>query len=268
MGNPHHPVNYPNDAYPVRPGTSDALTARTIDATVHPPLVRAQETVATIGPRFIETVVPLATSPLFLSMIALTLIFLWVAIRARFRPGGLVVGAVIVMTLTSFRPLRLPPPAPVAPSRAELRVADSRRPHTVVRGDNNRYFPTPPDMIDDVPAVTPPEYEPPAPLDADGNRVYWSTPDVPLPPTAPYDVQMPGGRLIIPRVPITAIPEAEVSMKLLRSAERMARQNDRIRQMVYQLRENEELQAMMEQLRAQMREEIRRRRPHRVAVRY
>ena len=39
----------PTDA--VRPGTRDALTARTIDATVPPPLVRAQETVVALGPR-------------------------------------------------------------------------------------------------------------------------------------------------------------------------------------------------------------------------
>src|SRR3954462_152141 len=47
MLDPHYPFRSLTDAPAVRPGTSDALTARTIDATVHPPLVRAQETAAT-----------------------------------------------------------------------------------------------------------------------------------------------------------------------------------------------------------------------------
>lgn len=34
----------------VRPGTSDALFARTIDATIYPPLVRAQETAVALAP--------------------------------------------------------------------------------------------------------------------------------------------------------------------------------------------------------------------------
>ena len=51
MTNPHYPMGHPTDGTAVRPGTSDALFARTIDATVHPPLVRAQETVVGLAPR-------------------------------------------------------------------------------------------------------------------------------------------------------------------------------------------------------------------------
>src|SRR5436190_32878 len=85
MANPE-PVGYPTDA-PVRPGTSDALTARTIDATVHPPLVRAQETVQALGPRIVQSVSPL-TSPLFLGLVALTLLFVLIARRLRFQPSA------------------------------------------------------------------------------------------------------------------------------------------------------------------------------------
>jgi len=91
----------------VRPGSSDALFARTIDATVHPPLVRAQETVAGLAPRVAQAAAPLA-SPLFLGALALTLVFSWVAIRMRYRPSALLLGVLLVMTLTSFDPVQKP----------------------------------------------------------------------------------------------------------------------------------------------------------------
>src|SRR3954471_8152894 len=98
MSDPHYPVDYPTDAHPVRPGSSDALTARTIDATVHPPLVRAQETAATLVPRMTQAVAPL-TSPLFLGMVALTLTFVLIARRMRYRPSAILVGTMLVVTL-------------------------------------------------------------------------------------------------------------------------------------------------------------------------
>ncbi|MFL5585526.1 MAG: hypothetical protein ACJ78K_11735 [Gemmatimonadaceae bacterium] len=102
MPNPHHTMSHSLDPYPVRPGTSAALTARTIDATVHTPLVRAQETVTALIPRVTE---PLG-SPLFLATIGLTLVLISFAIAGRFRPRGLVLAALLMMTLTSFKPLR------------------------------------------------------------------------------------------------------------------------------------------------------------------
>jgi len=112
MTNAHDPVSFPTDSHPVRPGTSAALTARTIDATIHPPLVRAQETVAALIPRLAE---PLG-SPLLLAMLAGTLVLLWLARRARFRPAGLLLSAVLMVTLTSFRPVtsvdNVSPPIP------------------------------------------------------------------------------------------------------------------------------------------------------------
>ncbi|MFL5640401.1 MAG: hypothetical protein ACJ78M_13605 [Gemmatimonadaceae bacterium] len=102
MSNPHHPMSHSLDPYPVRPGTSDALTARTIDATVHTPLVRAQETVAAIIPRVAEPF----SSPLFLASVGLTLVLVSFAIAGRFRPRGLVLAALLMMALTSFKPMR------------------------------------------------------------------------------------------------------------------------------------------------------------------
>ena len=102
MTNPHHPMSHSADPHPVRPGTSAALTARTIDATVHPPLIRAQETVAALIPRIAA---PLG-SPLLLSTLGLTLALVWLARRARFQPSALLLSGMLVMTLTSFHPMR------------------------------------------------------------------------------------------------------------------------------------------------------------------
>src|SRR5882762_4077420 len=140
MTSPHHPMGHPNDGVAVRPGTSDALFARTIDATIHPPLVRAQETVVALVPRVAQAAAPLA-SPLFLGALALTILFTWVAIRMRYRPSALVLGALLVMTLTSFNP---------APKPEVSRTADVRRPRTTIGGaraaSNRVYLPTPPQV--------------------------------------------------------------------------------------------------------------------------
>ncbi len=109
-------VSFSIDPHPVRPGTSAALTARTIDATVHPPLVRAQEKVAELMPRLAA---PLE-SPLLLVSLAGTLAFLWVAKRAKLRPAGILLPAALMVTLTSFRPAATDPSVspPQSPERA------------------------------------------------------------------------------------------------------------------------------------------------------
>ena len=123
---PQQPVGHSSDGIAVRPGTSDALTARTIDATIHPPLVRAQETVVALVPRVAEAAAPL-TSPLFLGALALTLVFTWVAIRMRYKPSALVLGTLLVMTLTSFNPVQKPEPSRVgAVGTPRTRVGGAR----------------------------------------------------------------------------------------------------------------------------------------------
>src|SRR6266849_2715277 len=181
------------DPEPVRPGTSDALFARTIDATVHPPLVRAQETVVALGPRIAQAAAPLA-SPLFLSALALTLVFVWVAIRMRYRPSALVLGALLVMTLTSFNPV---------PKPELTRTADVRRPRTTVGGarayQNRVYIPPPPQT---------------------------EAPDI--------DVQVDPVEVHLPPDFAERLPDW--SRDAMESAERMMRDNERVREMVQQIR--------------------------------
>ena len=101
MPQQHYALRGLTDPHPVRPGTSAALTARTIDATIHPPIVRAQEAVAEVIPRIAA---PLS-SPLFVVTIALTLLLGWAAIRNRLHMRGFLVSAMLVLMLTSFRPM-------------------------------------------------------------------------------------------------------------------------------------------------------------------
>jgi hypothetical protein len=187
------------DPVPVRPGTSDALFARTIDATVHPPLVRAQETVAALVPRVAQAAAPLA-SPLFLTALALTLIFVWVAHRMRYRPSALVLGALLVMTLTSFHPVqKVDPP----------RLADARRPRTRIGGVRPAYR-----HDVDVPQ---PQVE------------------VPQPPEVPdVDVQVDPVQVYIPRDFVERIPDW--GRDAIESAERMARDNEHMREMMREIR--------------------------------
>ena len=187
------------DPVPVRPGTSDALFARTIDATVHPPLVRAQETVAALVPRVAEAAAPLA-SPLFLSALALTLIFVWVAHRMRYRPSALVLGALLVMTLTSFHPVqKVDPP----------RLADARRPRTRIGGVRPAY-----------------RYD----VDVPQPQV-----EVPQSPEVPdIDVQVDPVQVYIPRDFVERIPDW--GRDAMESAERMARDNEHMREMMREIR--------------------------------
>jgi hypothetical protein len=115
MTNPHHhTMSDLTDPHPVRPGTSAALTARTIDATIHPPIVRAQEAVAAFIPR-VTAPLSSANAPLLAAMVGGTLILVWVAHRVHFRPAGLLMSAMLMMMLTSIHPV----PATVEATRAD-----------------------------------------------------------------------------------------------------------------------------------------------------
>jgi hypothetical protein len=194
MTNPHYSMGHPADGTAVRPGTSDALFARTIDATVHPPLVRAQETVVGLVPRIAQAAAPLA-SPLFLSALALTLVFVWVSMRMRYRPSALVLGALLVMTLSSFNPMQKPEPS---------RFADVRRPRTTIGGTrasyrNRAYIP------------------PPSQIEAPDIDVHVDPVQVYLPPD------------FVERLP-------DWSRDAMQSAERMMRDNERMRELMQQIR--------------------------------
>jgi hypothetical protein len=109
MTYPDDPVSFPSDPHPVRPGTSDALFARTIDATPQPPLVRAQETVATAIPRLTSSL----SDPLFVVTLAATLVLMWLAFQMRSRLRPVLLFGIMMLTLTSFRPVRSPDQAPM-----------------------------------------------------------------------------------------------------------------------------------------------------------
>jgi len=199
MTNPQHSMGYPTDGTAVRPGTSDALTARTIDATIHPPLVRAQETVVALVPRVAQAAAPLA-APLFLGALALTLVFSWVAIRTRYRPSALVLGALLVMTLTSFHPVQKP---------EQLRIADVRRPRTVAGGGKREAGSGMRSYRD--------HYMPPPQVEAPDIDVHVDPVQVYLPPD--FAERMP-----------------DWSRDAMQSAERMMRENEHVREMVKQIR--------------------------------
>src|SRR3954462_12461421 len=239
MPDPRYPVDYPTDGHPVRPGTSDALTARSIDATVHPPLVRAQETAATLVPRLTQAAAPL-TSPLFLGMVALTLTFVLIARRMRYRPSAILVGALCVVTLGSFHPME--------PQLQPIPVAKGRTPRTLSREVSARIgrpvyttgYPQdamPPVMDEpvDVAVALPPDPVGPA-----------------VPPTPTYDgVPIDPGQWLPPDL-ADRLPE--VSRDVMRSAERA-------------MRESPAMRGLMARLRHEMREQAKRERRRRMTMR-
>ena len=229
MAYPHHPGNYSADAHPVRPGTSAALTARTIDATVHAPLVRAQETAASIVPRVAQTAATVA-NPIFLGSVALTLLFILVARQMRYRPSAIVVGALLIVTLSSFNPMQPPEPPQFARVRTprtlshDASIARGRQIYGADHygGDDYRM----PDMA----YAPPPAY-------------------VPEPPDPPQYIDIPdyGVQIQIPDDVMERVPDA--SRRWMKSTERMLRENQ-------------------QQLRMRLREEARRERLRRIAAKY
>ncbi len=127
------PAYFPTDPHPVRPGTSAALTARTIDATKPPPLKQAQETVAAAIPQITATV----TSPLFVTAVGLTLVMVWMAFCMRSRLIGLALSAMLVMALTSFHPMRIPQESQnVGQQPVDQQQVDEQRDYDVPRPAN------------------------------------------------------------------------------------------------------------------------------------
>jgi hypothetical protein len=248
-------MSHPLDPHPVRPGTSAALTARTIDATIHPPLVRAQEAVAAFIPRVSA---PLLDSPLLFGMLGATLIFVWVAHRAKYRPSALLLSAALVMALTSFHPVR---------NTAETGAADdssatedrSWRPFRTERippadeseasaddsqsNGDDQSPPMPPDPPD---AVQPDDYSVPAIPDG------YSVPSVPDQVTTPSYVDVPVMPVDVHVQMIT--PEAMRRMMSPETLRQMMTPEDR----VVLERERAQLQIAISQMRRQLRDEARR----------
>lgn len=151
MTNPHDAVSFPTDPHAVRPGTSAALTARTIDATVYPPIVQAGEAVAALIPRLAA---PLG-SPLLLATLAGTLVLMWLAMRMRTRLGPVLLSAMLMVTLTSYRPVQSPDEAE-SPDEAQIVddeiVEDDERSERFERREVAPPIPEPPRFDFRVPA--------------------------------------------------------------------------------------------------------------------
>ncbi len=254
MTNPHHSMSHPLDPHPVRPGTSAALTARTIDATIHPPLVRAQEAVAAFIPRVSA---PLLDSPLLFGMLGATLIFVWLAHRAKYRPSALLLSAALVMALTSFHPVK---------NVEEPRVADdssatedrSWRPFRIEQSpqadeseasadtlsyDDGQIPPMPSDPPDD---GQPDDYGPPAIPDA------YSVPSVPDQVSTPSYVDVPVMPVDVHVQMIT--PEAMRRMMSPETLRQMMTPEDR----AALEHERAQLEIAIIQMRRQLRDEARR----------
>lgn len=90
---------YSIDPYAVRPGTSDALFARTIDATQRPSLIKAQEAVTAAVPRIIDSVPP----PLLGGTLGLTVLAVMVATqRVRFRLAPVLMSALLLLPVSNY----------------------------------------------------------------------------------------------------------------------------------------------------------------------
>ena len=251
MTNPHHSMSHPLDPHPVRPGTSAALTARTIDATIHPPLVRAQEAVAAFIPRVSA---PVLDSPLLFGMLGATLIFVWVAHRAKYRPSALLLSAALVMGLTSFHPVGSAEDARIAAGDTSAAEDGSwtRLGQTEPAEEQAQFSDATPS--DEAPVA----FEAPVPTDVvvPGEYDTLSTPaDAPSPPDEMPPAPDMGGEVMPVGAHVRMItPEA---MRQMVSPE-MMRQMLSSEEMAVLERERAQLRVAILQMRRQLREEARR----------
>lgn len=111
---------YSIDPYAVRPGTSDALFARTIDATQRPPLVKAQEAVVAAVPRILDSVTP----PLIGGTLGLAMLAVMVGSqRVRLRWAPVLMSAVLLLPVSNYHSAQTPAQA----QPAEVRVVEEPR---------------------------------------------------------------------------------------------------------------------------------------------
>jgi hypothetical protein len=228
MPYPHHYAMSNPGTYVVRPGSSDALTARTIDATQRPVLTRATESVAQAAPEVVDSFRNAFTNPFFLSTLALSLIALWVLSRMRRQLSGLAMGAMLMVALTSFG-------APHKPRAKFQRVVDlSHTPRTtrnqLQSNSWNGYNYIAPQPEEQAVAMVEP-----APMPEPSDPAMY--PD-------PADV-------VLPATPIAPVPEwrDEIRRNVEREAYRLLRDQ-----------RTQQMRQLIEQLRAQAREEARMRR--------
>jgi hypothetical protein len=191
-------------------------------------------------------------------MLGATLIFVWVAHRAKYRPSALLLSAALVMALTSFHPVRNTDETGVADDSS---VTEDRswRPFRIGRtppadeseasaddsqsNDDGQIPPTPPDPPDVVQAD---DYSVPAIPDA------YSVPSVPDQVTMPSYVDVPTMPVDVHVQMIT--PEAMRRMMSPEMIQQMMTPEDR----AALERERAQLQIAIIQMRRQLRDEARR----------
>lgn len=226
---PHHNSMSHPGTYVVRPGSSAALTARTIDATQRPVLTRASETVTQAVPQITDSFRNAFTSPVFLSGLALSLIALWILSRMRRQLSGLALGTMLVIATTSFTGPHKPAPKRLVDLSHTPRTTRNRMQSTSWNG----YAYIAPRPREE--AVS--EY-------SDQEQYSYPYPATPATPEMgpdPVDI-------VLPATPVPPLPEWRD--ELMRSVERRA----------YRMMQDRQVREIFARLRAQAREEARARR--------
>jgi len=224
---PHHSMSNPG-TYVVRPGSSAALTARTIDATQRPVLSRASETVTQAVPQITDSFRNAFTSPLFLSSLALSIIALWLLSRMRRQLSGLALGAMLVIALTSFTGPRKPAPKRLVDLSHTPRTTRNQMLSTSWNGYG--YIAPRPQEENPVIGYVGPDAE-----------TVPATSETPEMGPDPVDI-------VLPATPVTPLPEWRDQM--MRNMERRA----------YRMMQDPQVREIIARLRAQAREETRARR--------
>lgn len=227
----HHSMSSPSGAFVVRPGSSAALTARTIDATQRPVLSRAQESVTQAVPQMADSFRNAFTSPLFLSSLGLTLITIWMLSRLRRQLSGLALGTMLVVALTSFTAPHKPTPRRLVDMTHTPKTTRNRMQSTSWNGYG---YIAPRPMEESTPVAM--DYPEPTPS--------VEPPPVPDVNTDPVDVVLPA----TPVTPVTPLPEWRD--EVMRNVQREA----------YRLMQDQQMREIIMHLRAQAREEARLRR--------
>src|SRR5688500_9792518 len=121
---------YSMDQYAVRPGTSEALFARSIDATQPPPLVKAQEAVASAIPKLIDSVPP----PLVGTTLGLTVLAVMVASRRlQFKMVPILTAGVLLLPISNYHPAQ----TSEQPQAQEIVVTDEQRARELSEWENS-----------------------------------------------------------------------------------------------------------------------------------
>jgi hypothetical protein len=225
MPYPHHYSMSNPATFVVRPGSSAALTARTIDATQRPVLTRATETVAQAAPQVVDSFRSAFTNPLFLGTLALTLVAVWILSHMRRQLSGLALGAMIVIASTSFS-------APHKPKARFQRVVDLAHTPKTTR---NRMQST---------SWNGYGYIAPQPEE---QAVAIEQPEAPEVPATPPTVDTDPVDIVLPATPAPPMPEWN---DIRRNVERQA----------YRMMQDQQVREIIARVRAQAREEARLRR--------